>query len=73
MILPEFLVKNSNIYGIVSKGVHELEEQECLEHFNVVEKSIEAILNQELESLEKEATNKELSSALNSITSKIIK
>ena len=31
--LPEVLVANKNIYGIVSKGIHELSEEECREMF----------------------------------------
>ena len=27
--LPEILIKNTTIYGILSKGIHELSEEEC--------------------------------------------
>jgi hypothetical protein len=47
--LPAFLVENRSIYGILSKGVHELTEQECLEAFPVVRVSIELILDEKLE------------------------
>lgn len=43
--LPDILVKNKNVYGIVSKGVHELGEQECLEMFPCIKAGIELILD----------------------------
>lgn len=43
--LPEFLVKNRAMYGILSKGVHELTESECLAAFPVVKIGIEIILD----------------------------
>jgi hypothetical protein len=47
--LPEFMVKNSHLYGIVSKGVHELTEEECLAYFPTVKMGIEVILDQRME------------------------
>ncbi|EJL6424376.1 hypothetical protein NMS20_003640 [Vibrio cholerae] len=47
--LPEFLVKNKNMYGILSKGIHELSEQECLNAFPVVKVGIELILDERIE------------------------
>lgn len=47
--LPEFLVAQRAIYGILSRGVHELSEKECLAHFEVVKAAIEIILDAKLE------------------------
>lgn len=47
--LPDFLVAQRSIYGILSRGVHELSEQECLAHFEVVKAAIEVILDAKLE------------------------
>ena len=47
--LPEFLVENKSMYGILSKGIHELSEQECLEAFPIVKLGIEIILDANLE------------------------
>ncbi|MGJ7915455.1 hypothetical protein ACI48D_08260 [Massilia sp. LXY-6] len=47
--LPEFLVQNRAIYGILSKGVHELSEDECLAAFPAVKLGIEIILDAKLE------------------------
>lgn len=46
--LPEFLVETKAIYGILSKGIHELSEQECLAAFPVVKAGIELILEEKL-------------------------
>ncbi len=47
--LPEFLVENRKLYGILSKGIHELTEDECLEYFATVKLGIELILDEKLE------------------------
>lgn len=55
--LPEVLVSNKNIYGIVSKGIHELSEEECREMFPYIKAGIELILDSLL--AEKERKSKE--------------
>jgi len=55
--LPDFLVENSKIYGILSTGIHELSEDDCLSHFDVVYNSIELILDEKIR--EKERKEKE--------------
>jgi hypothetical protein len=65
--LPEFLVKNSAIYGILSKGIHELSEQDCLEIFPAVKLGIELILDDKIklqEQIEKEKTGSDLISKI---------
>ena len=52
--LPVFMVRNRKLYGILSKGIHELSEEECLDQFDAVKMSIELILDQTIESKEKE-------------------
>lgn len=69
--LPEFVVENYKIYGILSKGVHELSEDECKEYFTVLRESIEMILDEKLERLQKEKRKKEIRTALNTITKKL--
>jgi hypothetical protein len=34
--LPDFLVQNRAIYGILSKGIHELSEDDCLKYFDPI-------------------------------------
>lgn len=52
--LPEFLVENREIYGILSKGVHDLEENECLAYFEPLKIGIEIILDAKIEEFEKQ-------------------
>ena len=42
--LPSFLVENATIYGILSKGIHELQEGECLDYFPAVRAAIQLVL-----------------------------
>ena len=53
--LPDFLVKNRFVYGILSKGLHELTEEQCRDHFETVRASIELILDEEIAAKEKAA------------------
>jgi hypothetical protein len=45
--LPEFLVRNAKLYSILSLGVHELNEQDCLDFFPVLRQSTIWILEQD--------------------------
>lgn len=47
--LPDFLVENRILYGILSKGIHELSENTCLEYFPTVKLGVELILDEKLE------------------------
>jgi hypothetical protein len=53
-LLPEFLVENKSLYSILSKGIHELEENECLEYFEAIRVGIELILDEKLEAYNKQ-------------------
>ena len=69
--LPDILVKNTTIYGILSKGIHELSEDECRKYFPVVKECIYQILGM-WESLRKrQADVAALNKALNAITTSI--
>jgi len=63
--LPEFLVTNKKIYSILSKGIHELDEQECRDFFPILKASIEIILDEKIEQIEREKKNKIISNELN--------
>ncbi|WP_342535716.1 hypothetical protein MHI04_10905 [Lysinibacillus sp. FSL K6-1151] len=60
--LPEVLVENRAIYGIMSKGIHELSEDECLALFPDVKLGIELILDEKLYEQEKQSKRKSFSS-----------
>lgn len=51
--IPIFLYDNKNLYGIMSRGIHELKEKECLELHPKVELGIKLILEDKLNEYEK--------------------
>ena len=65
--LSDLLHGNEKIYGFLSKGIHGLSEDECLEVFPILFESICIILDEEIERIEKEAKKKELASKLNKL------
>jgi len=67
--LPEFLVKNTILYGILSKGIHELNEEECQEYFEVVQAAIEEILDDKMSRDEKRGRQSSVSGKLSQIHS----
>lgn len=50
--LPSRLVNSANMYGVLSKGIHELSEEECKEKFGLVRQAIHLILSQRHEEKE---------------------
>lgn len=42
--MPEILIKNTTIYGILSKGIYELSEEDRRKYFSVVKECIYQIL-----------------------------
>ena len=69
--LPEVLINNTTIYGILSKGIHELSEEECRKYFPVVKECIYQILGMWESERRKQADEDALSKALSSISSSI--
>lgn len=65
--LPTFLVDNKSIYSILSKGIHELSEQECLAAFPAMKVGIEIILDEKLETSKKEQKLQEARKAIASL------
>lgn len=51
--LPSQLIKMKGIYGILSKGIHELDDEICLTYFSPLKLSIELILDQKIEEKKK--------------------
>lgn len=69
--VPDILIQNTTIYGILSKGIHELSEEDCLKHFPVVKECIFQILGMWENMRKKQADEDALNKALNAITAKI--
>ncbi len=51
--LPTFLVEQPSMYSLLSKGIHELSESECLKHFETLRLGIELILDERHENRER--------------------
>ena len=47
--LPANMTKFTPLYGILSKGIHELSEKECLAYFDTMKLAIELILKQKIQ------------------------
>lgn len=62
--LPKFLVEHRSLYGILSKGIHELTEEECLKAFPVVKLGIEIILDAKLREQQERKKLEEASRAI---------
>ena len=71
MIIQQKKFKNTTIYGILSKGIHELSEEECKKYFPVVKECIYQILGMWESERRKKADEDALSKALSSISSSI--
>ena len=67
--LPEFLIQNKSLYSILSIGIHELKEQECIKIFPVVQAGIELILDEKVKLIEQSRKIKETTNLINSIKS----
>ena len=56
--LPSQLVDLKPIYSILSKGVHQLSEKECLLYFRPIKRAIVLILEQKIEMDSKRQSDK---------------
>lgn len=71
--LPDFLVENHTIYGILSKGIHELSEEDCKKYFTILRESIELILDEKLEAHQKELKKASIKQTLSQISGQLKK
>lgn len=69
--LPKSLVNNPVFYGIISKGIHELSEEDCLEFFPVMQSFIMMILRQWEKIRRDEEEEKKLAASLSNIAAKV--
>jgi hypothetical protein len=69
--LPSQLLEMKSIYKVLSKGVHELSEQECLRYFPALKLSIELILEQKIEEEIKRKRDAEVKQQLEDIAREI--
>ncbi len=71
--LPNFLVKNYSIYSILSTGIHLLSEDECLKYFGTIKLGIELILDEKIETIERNNKIREAEKSISEIKGKINK
>mgnify|MGYP000798906550 FL=1 len=69
--LPDMLTSNSTIYGIISKGIHELSEDDCITYFPVLQECIFMILEEWNQAKKKAAAEKRMSDSLSKIASEV--
>lgn len=69
--LPDVLKDNKPLYGVLSKGIHELPEEECLKYFSVVREIIELILDEREFLRQKEEKKKQARNKLSSIAGEL--
>ena len=69
--LPKMLTDNTVLYGVLSKGVHQLSEEDCIEYFPVLRDCIFMILNEWDEMRKKKEKEESIGKALSQIASKV--
>ncbi|MCC1485577.1 hypothetical protein [Winogradskyella immobilis] len=69
--LPDYFNENSHIYGTLSKGIHELQEEECREYLPIVQTIIYFSLDEAVDKRNKELRKKEFAKKLKNINSKL--
>lgn len=65
--LPQSLVENKQIYGILSLGIHELNEDICLDAFEIIKSGITIMLDEEIRQREEEQNRKTFKKGFQSI------
>jgi len=69
--LPEVMAGNTAFYGIVSKGIHELSEEECITYFPVLKECIIMILRQWEKMRQDKEAQKNITNSLSRIAGEI--
>jgi len=70
-VLPTAIVRHRGAYGILSKGLHELSEQECKDYFPVVRAAIIQMLEEDWIERERRRNEIELERQLQAISRKL--
>jgi len=72
-VLPKTLLDNPRLYSIVSKGIHELKEDDCLLYFEAVKECIFLSLDEIIDEEKKRKSQSKLKSELSRIENRISK
>ena len=68
--LPEFFTSNVTIYNLISKGIHELSEEECKDMYPILKNAIDYTLEEIIEKRQQEIKKTETSNAITKLGSK---
>lgn len=69
--LPDLINSSPVIYGIVSKGIHELSEDDCLKYFPILQDSIFMILRQWAQKRKEQETARRLEASISAISAEL--
>jgi hypothetical protein len=69
--LPKILVENKLAYSILSKGVHELKEEECIKNFSLLSSTIELILEEMLNETQRKEREDIIRSGISNLHSRL--
>ena len=69
--LPDMINSNPTIYGIVSKGIHELSEDDCIKYFPVLQEAIFIILRQWAQKRKEQDAIKKLEASISDIATEL--
>ena len=70
-VLPEEVVQNRKVYRVLSKGIHQLDEDECLAHYNVMHAAIVEILERDIYDQQRAKTSADLRKAVADVVGKV--
>jgi len=66
-MLLEFVLNNTALCSILSKGIHDLDEKFCISHFETLKSAILLILEEDYQRKRNESVKKEISNDINKI------
>ncbi|WP_445176480.1 hypothetical protein, partial [Microcoleus sp.] len=69
--LPEFIVQHPEMYSILSLGIHELTEEDCLKYFGALKSAILVIAEDKMHKIQQEKRLKIASQAISDIAGKL--
>ncbi|WP_205191614.1 hypothetical protein [Burkholderia sp. LMG 13014] len=67
--LPKFLVENPQLYGILSKHIHELSENDCLQNFELMKEAVLIIARDKKSAIDETAHRERTSNLLGKVSS----
>jgi len=62
--LPEFIIQHPDLYSVLSLGIHELTEEECMKNFEALKSGILVIAEERLHEIQRAKRYKEASQAI---------